>query len=193
MDDKEKMTVEKNKKEFDAHRVIVLWLFLSTFVITVFVAALLIYAEVTKKDVITILPIVILAGILGSFVSALNRIYSATDIFPVGKYTDLLKEANVYLIAYSSIPPLVGAISATILYLFFAAQLELVTSPVFPKFACKNEMGCTEFLTFQSYWGPKEAEDYAKAIVWGFIAGFSERFVPDILNRITTESNNENT
>jgi hypothetical protein len=34
---------------------------------------------------------------------------------------------------------------------------------------------------------PKDAAANAKAIVWGFIAGFSERFVPNILNRLATD------
>jgi hypothetical protein len=35
---------------------------------------------------------------------------------------------------------------------------------------------------------PKDAAANAKAIVWGFIAGFSERFVPNILNRLATDT-----
>jgi hypothetical protein len=32
----------------------------------------------------------------------------------------------------------------------------------------------------QSY-GPAQASDYAKALLWGFVAGFSERLIPDAL------------
>ncbi|OUS13288.1 hypothetical protein A9Q89_03455 [Gammaproteobacteria bacterium 53_120_T64] len=180
----------KDKKpttdEIDVHRTIVLWLFLATLVFTILLAAPLIYADKSGEVVLTTLPVVILAGILGSFVSALNRIYSSANIFPLGKYSVHLKNSNGYLIAYSSIPPLVGAISAAVLYVIFSGQI--ITGPFFPNFTCELETGCNEFQLFLGSWSPDQAEDYAKAIVWGFIAGFSERFVPDILNRVTKES-----
>lgn len=171
----------KNSIELDAHRALVMWLFLATLVLTVVIGSLLLIEYHSSDDVLSILPVVIAAGILGAFVSALNRIYSASDVFPVGKYTELLKEVNAYLIAYASIPPLVGAISAVILHVIFAS--EILTGPFFPTFACKVEQ-CNNFQSFLADWGPDKASDYAKTIVWAFVAGFSERFVPDILNRV---------
>jgi hypothetical protein len=43
----------------------------------------------TKRgdEFLSILPVVILSGVLGSFVSALNRIYSSKDIFPITRYS----------------------------------------------------------------------------------------------------------
>jgi hypothetical protein len=76
-----------NKIDLDVHRAIVMWLFLATLTLTLFLASTLIYSSYTGKEVLTALPVVILAGVLGAFVSALNRIYSASDIFPVGKNT----------------------------------------------------------------------------------------------------------
>lgn len=172
--------------EVDVHRTIVLWLFLATTVFTIFLASSLIYADKSGEAVLSTLPVVILAGVLGSFVSALNRIYSFSNIFPLGKYTVQLKKSNGYLIAYSSIPPLVGGISAAVLYVIFSGQI--ITGPFFPNFTCDLKAGCNEFHSFLEHWSPDQAQDYAKAIVWGFIAGFSERFVPDILNQVTKES-----
>lgn len=172
-------------EELDVHRSMVLWLFGATFFLVVVTTAVLLISKQT-----TILPIVVVAGMLGSFVSALNRIYAASDIFPLGGITPLLRNVNRYLIAYSSIPPLVGAISAALLYVIFAS--EILTGPFFPAFECKCAFsGCDEFETFKEFWAPKEAVDYAKAIVWGFVAGFSERFVPDILNRISSKGSED--
>ncbi|NGN97828.1 hypothetical protein G5S52_09165 [Grimontia sp. S25] len=178
---------EITKFDLDAHRAIVMWLFLATSVITVLVAGALIFSGTTGQKLLSILPVVVLAGVLGAFVSALNRIYSSSSVFPLGRYKELMKDINGYLIAYSSIPPLVGAISATVLYVLFAGQI--ITGPFFPTFACENDAGCNEFQTFLQDWSPDKAQDYAKAIVWGFIAGFSERFVPDILNRVVNNAN----
>ncbi len=180
-----------NSIDSNVHQTIVLWLFIATLVITIFVAIALIISDLTGKTILTILPVVILAGVLGSFVSALNRIYSSSNIFPIVKYEELLRNSNNYLIAYSSIPPLVGAISATILYIIFAG--EIIKSPFFPEFSCQGNGNCDEFILFLKNWSPDQAQDFAKAIVWGFIAGFSERFVPDILNHVVSKSNEDKT
>jgi len=183
---KEKKALSTN--EIDVHRAIVLWLFLATLAFGLFVAIVLIYQANTGEKILDILPVVILSGVLGSFVSALNRIYSSKNIFPVGNYSIFLNKTNSYLIAYSSIPPLVGAISATILYVIFASHI--IQGPFFPEFSCKllESKQCNEFTLFLNNWSPKTAQDIAKSIVWGFIAGFSERFVPDILNKVVKDS-----
>lgn len=66
---------QPSSDEIDIHRAIVLWLFLATFALTMLVAIVLIIQNFTDQEILTILPVVILAGVLGSFVSALNRIY----------------------------------------------------------------------------------------------------------------------
>ncbi|WFB46943.1 hypothetical protein [Vibrio coralliilyticus] len=186
MDNKNHRKEEQGKlspQEVDIHRSIVLWLFIATMSFTAFVAIALIKQSSTGTEVLTILPVVILSGVLGSFVSALNRIYSSTNVFPIASYTVLLNKAGFYLIAYASIPPLVGAISATILYVIFAS--EIIQGDFFPSFACElGSNNCETFQTFLTSWSPEKSQDYAKAIVWGFIAGFSERFVTDILNKV---------
>lgn len=191
----------QERDAFGVHRQMVLWLFFATAGLVIFTIAILLITNSTpaggaaKPDAqigVTILPMVALAGALGAFVSALSRLYAFKNIFPYAKYTGVLKGVSLYLIIYSTIPPLVGAIAATVLYIIFAAGL--VTSPVFPDFHCTATSGlCDQFNTFLQSWSPKTSTDYAKALVWGFIAGFSERFVPDILNRLADRADKEGT
>ena len=128
---------------------------------------------------------VIVAGAGGGFVSSLRRLYSFQDIFPRRDYVQLFRKFNFYVVAYSLVPAVVGIIGAVIVYLIFAAGL--LKGDIFPEFHCATGQ-CNDFYGFVTDWSPKDAAANAKAIVWGFIAGFSERFVPDILNRLGSEN-----
>jgi len=167
----------------DAHRLLVMWLFISTLVVGLGFLALVLYFDVTGRGGVTIMVAVIVAGAGGGFVSSLRRLYGFQDIFPRREYIQLFRKMNFYVVAYSFVPAVVGMIGAVMIYLVFAAGL--LKGDLFPEFHCAAEK-CTNFHDFVSYWSPKDSAAFAKAIVWGFIAGFSERFVPDILNRLAS-------
>ena len=132
---------------------------------------------------------VIVAGAGGGFVSSLRRLYSFQDVFPRREYVQLFRKLNFYLVAYSLVPAVVGMIGAVIVYLIF--QAGLLKGDLFPEFHCATGQMCTDFHGFVAYWRPNGPAANAKAIVWGFIAGFSERFVPNILNRLSSENTKE--
>jgi hypothetical protein len=168
----------------DAHRLMVMWLFISTLVIGLGFLALVLYFDVTGRGGVTIMIAVIVAGAAGGFVSSLRRLYSFQDIFPRHEYVQLFRRMNFYVVAYSFVPAVVGMIGAVMIYLVFAAGI--LKGDLFPEFHCAADK-CTSFHDFVAFWSPKDSAAFAKAIVWGFIAGFSERFVPDILNRLASK------
>jgi hypothetical protein len=127
---------------------------------------------------IPILPIVVLAGTIGSFFSSLQRLYNFSEM-PQILYDKHFDKKSSFLFIYSLVPALVGGISAVVLYLIFAAGL--LSSGFFPAFKCKID-ACTNLAAVYDWYGPTDASDYAKAILWGFIAGFAERLVPDLLS-----------
>ena len=177
---------EPDQGTLDAHRLLVMWLFVSTLGVGLAFLALILYFDKTGRGGVTIMIPVIVAGAGGGFVSSLRRLYSFQDIFPRRQYIQLFRRMNFYVIAYSFVPALVGMIGAVVLYLMFAAGL--LKGDLFPEFHCAAGQTCADFHGFVAYWSPDGPAANAKAIVWGFIAGFSERFVPDILNRLGSEN-----
>ena len=84
--------------------------------------------------------------------------------------------------------PLFGGISALVLYILFLSGI--LESPLFPEFRLPEFVegagreNIRQFLT-ETY--PVSGEDTAKLLFWSFVAGFSERFVPQIITRIVDD------
>lgn len=175
---------EADQGSIDAHRLLVMWLFIATLLVGMGFLALVLYFDATGRGGVTIMIAVIVAGAGGGFVSSLRRLYSFQDIFPRRGYNRLFRKMSFYVAAYSFVPAMVGMIGAVMIYLVFAAGL--LKGDLFPEFHCTAGQ-CTDFHDFVSKWSPKDSPAFAKAIVWGFVAGFSERFVPDILNRLASD------
>jgi len=135
-----------------------------------------------------LLPVIALAGALGAFFSILMRLYTFEDLPKILVSSDLDGLPTTHLVIYSLVPAVVGAIAAAVLYMLFAS--EVIQSDLFPKFACKKG-DCNSFAMLIGEWSPKQASDYAKTIVWGFIGGFAERLVPDALQSISQSARKE--
>ena len=163
---------------FEIRRQMVIALFSATLIVSIALAAGLIASRVTA------LMVVAAGGALGGFVSALRRLYAFQRVFPQNFFRSM-KRINLYLIVYSMIPSLVGAIGAVVLYMIFASGL--VKGDLFPAFDMSQvDPNRDDFQNFIANWQPSGPIDYAKALVWSFIAGFSERFVPDLLDRFAS-------
>ena len=134
-----------------------------------------------EDNKLPVVIVVILAGFAGGFVSSLTRVQQFKKFFPEEAYDELKNVSRFKVIVFSLIPPLVGGIAAIVLYGIFSAQM--LSGNLFPNFEYYDINATKEnFIQTVSVWRPAEATDYIKSIVWGFIAGFSERFVPSILD-----------
>lgn len=124
------------------------------------------------------LLLVMFAGATGGFISLQRRVQSIpTDGDPLYSIFQLENGlTSVYL------SPLSGAIFAVVLFLIFLANL--VGGMIFPTVTGFH------FHLGSVVWNPEPPKDpgvqYAKLMVWSFIAGFAERFVPDALNRLVS-------
>ena len=146
----------------------VLWLFVATLMLSL-VFGISLWLINNSADISNsrppILLVVVIAGALGGFVSCLRRLYAFEDIFPKKHYASLFKTLNVYLIAFSTIPPMVGMIAAAFIYVLFAAKL--LQGSLFPEFHCVDSANkCQTMQAVLKYWAPTEATDFCKAIVW---------------------------
>jgi hypothetical protein len=99
------MSREPDQGTLDAHRLLVMWLFISTLVVGVAFLALILYFHWAGRVGVTIGTAVIVAGAGGGFVSSLKRLYSFQDIFPRRQYVQLFRRMNFYVVAYSFVPP----------------------------------------------------------------------------------------
>lgn len=156
----------------DAYRQVLLCVFMGVLVLIVMLALSALYS--------TIFTTTILAGALGAFFSSLLRLYRF-DSLPRAILEGGLSSGNVYLVIHSLVPLLVGAIGAAALYVAFAAKF--LEGSLLPTFECRPGAACTSFSSFVQDYRPNKPEGFAKALIWGFLAGFSERLVPDLLKR----------
>ena len=134
---------------------------------------------------------VMIAGSVGGMISAVRRLLDveSTDTNTL-TYIDLKYGWRNILLA-----PVYGATFSLVLLLFFTSGL--LTGDLFPaittitedeaKRAAKSTVSQVMHEFFVNTY-PMTGADCAKLIVWSFIAGFAEKFVPDTLDRLIARS-----
>jgi hypothetical protein len=127
----------------------------------------------------------VFAGIMGAFVSMQQRLQS----LPHGG--DPIYSLSLLTHGWLSIflSPISGAIFAVLLYLFFAGGL--LKGTIFPEMkvlpGSGDESSLLALANFFVGTAPIAGKDFALLLVWSFIAGFAERFVPDTLMRLVNQ------
>jgi hypothetical protein len=138
---------------------------------------------------VTTLIMVILAGLFGGAFSMLQRVQS--PVIDGDQFSNLLslRTARREIL----LAPIIGAVGALVLYCIFDAGL--LKGTLFPAmFEVRSPRdGSLSFAAYLCSAGPLAGVDHAKLLVWSFVAGFSERLLPDALDRITKQAASSST
>ena len=167
-------------------------LFFAIFAVSFFVWIFIPAKDTTNPIINALFPFttliaVVFAGVIGAFVSMQERLQNTQ-----------LKGDPIYNLSLLwhgwlsiMLSPISGAIFAVLLFLFFAGKF--ITGALIPTIAegplDSYKIGETSYLymslkTFILGAYPATSKDYALLMVWSFVAGFAERFVPDTLMRV---------
>ncbi len=173
---------ETRQRILGAYKEMLRFQFYGTVGIVVLTIVILVPGFITEKLSPPLLVLVVLAGMLGAFFSALTRLYHVDDAGAALITPTIGELGGKYMFMYASVPSVIGAIAAVVLYLVFVS--DLVGGDMFPSIECTTADGCKSISGLMQHYWPESPSDYGKALVWSFIAGFSERFVPDLLQSL---------
>ena len=150
-----------------------------TLLVCLFMAGALI-AYFFQQTVFISAPLTAFAcGVIGGFVGLQRRLKEMSK-------EDLTLLANSWV--YVCLSPLVGGVLAVVLYVLFISGL--LAGDLFPSFVPDDN--ASEIIGLPSIFAIHgEAKDYSKMIFWCFVAGFSEKFVTDIINRFESEASDK--
>lgn len=149
--------------------------------------------ETTPKDNGDLIWLIVGTGTLGALISSLRRLDNLNDNGSLDR--DLLLDQK--RLAYGGIGAIIALVSGVVfsmlVYAIFASEI-LGKTALFPSFVqCKDiQLPCASGIR-QFFYGirPESPQDIAKIVVWSFISGFAERFVPDVLDRLVKKTDKQ--
>jgi hypothetical protein len=115
---------------------------------------------------------------MGGLISMLRRMQSISN---EAERLSSLVEMKAGKVGVLLQAPISGAIFANVLFWMFVAGL--LKGDLFPEFSMDKGASSTALLETPL----ANSIQFFKVLAWSFIAGFAERFVPDILDRVATK------
>lgn len=143
--------------------------------------ATLLATQLTAPPPFVLELIIFLAGTVGGVANNYRRLLNVP--LRVLKDEDSATKQLITFQIYVS--PVVGGVFAIVLYLLFMSNV--LQGNLFPAFNNMQDPYET-FKQFAHLANPATNRDVAKAIVWAFIAGFSEGLVPNFIDKIVKET-----
>ncbi len=126
-----------------------------------------------------LLLFVFLSGTLGGTINHFRRLQAVSP-----EETPSIGEMDRPMVRVQAlVSPVIGGVFAVVLYVIFIAGI--LQGSFFPTFTATD----TTYRFVDDLFGirPATTGDAAKTIFWGFVAGFSEWFVPNILDKVASE------
>jgi hypothetical protein len=120
---------------------------------------------------------VFLAGLIGGFVSIQQRLPT------IG--VNELRELSSSWLSILLIPINGGIFALVLMLLFLSGIIEGAMFPEYTHASIDHEKLIESFVLWLTTTFPKSGPDIAKLLFWSFVAGFSERFVPQIIRKTT--------
>ncbi len=133
------------------------------------------------------------SGTLGALISSLRRLDNLNDNGSLDR--DLLLDQK--RLAYGGIGAIIALVSGVVfsmlVYAIFSSEI-LGKTAIFPSFVRCNDvqLHCASGIRLFFYGiRPESPQEIAKIVVWSFISGFAERFVPDVLDRLVKKTDKQ--
>ena len=131
----------------------------------------------TESERTYLVTFVFFSGLIGGFVSIQQRL-------PAIELSELRQLSSSWISIL--LIPINGGIFAIVLMIMFLSGI--VEGAMFPRFSyviIDQEHVGSSFRAWLTTTFPISGADIAKIIFWSFVAGFSERFVPQIIRKTT--------
>ena len=148
------------------------------------VVAMTTAAFLAKYGLVPWTTLIFVSGTVGGVVNNFRRIQKLPPAR--ARKSNAMTERLVTIQIYVS--PFVGGVFAIVLYGIFMSGF--VQGSLFPVFQSADKSFET-FRDFAALTAPSTNADVAKAIVWAFIAGFSEGLVPNFISKIAKQGSEE--
>jgi hypothetical protein len=152
----------------------------------------LVFLLVIERDVLDIpagfvfMITIFCIGVVGALMSILRRVQRAisTEAEPdlSRDFSIMENQRNALLISLY-----IGGVFALLLFFLFTSKIPEIMSPALtPGFYDEGYLAGEPIKLGNMTIGrvPSHPTDFAKCFVWAFISGFSEQFVPDVLDRL---------